>query len=381
VEMLWTAAHFASAPQSMISAMSDWLVNVVGPQRTQFGGAPQRDQRPQAASKLLRLGAGFAPGQAGLTERPVFPSSGLALFGIVTEPCSGEMRRRGVILLNDAATYHIGSNRLYVSLARRWARRGYVVLRLDLAGLGDSATRPGRPDNEVFPPAAIEDIRAAIDFMREHYEVRDITLGGLCAGAYHAFRGAAAGLPINRALMVNPQNFYWKEGTALSDLQLAEVIRNPGLYRERMFSATSWKRLLSGQVNVWRIAKIYVHRPWLALISASRDLARRLHIRLPHDLGWELEQIVARGVQVVFVFSQGDVGADLLKIQAGSSVRRLAERCRIHIIGGADHIFSQSSARGVLEAILSDELFARRTQSPSAHPRKPPAGATGSYLP
>ena len=108
---------------------------------------------------LRRDGSEHTP----ITERPAFFTSQAVLFGIVTEPPQGEMRRRAVILVNAGADYHIGASGMYVGLARRWARRGYVVLRMDLAGLGDSGTRPGQLDNVVFPVAAVDDIRAAIE--------------------------------------------------------------------------------------------------------------------------------------------------------------------------------------------------------------------------
>jgi pimeloyl-ACP methyl ester carboxylesterase len=263
-----------------------------------------------------------------------------------------------VILLNAGATHHIGTNRMYVSLARRWARRGYVVLRFDLSGLGDSGTRAGRPENELFPPAALQDIQAAIDALRSRYNPGDITLAGLCSGAYHSLRAAVAAMSVNRILLINPQNFFWTQGMQLGRLQLAEVVRNPEVYRDRVLSSAAWKRLLTGKVNVWRIARIYVQRALIALESILRDISRHLQIHLPRDLGWELQEVVARGVRVVFVFSRGEPGISLLKLQAGSSVRNLGDRCRIHIVDNADHVFSQDGPRASLEKILSDELFA-----------------------
>jgi hypothetical protein len=62
----------------------------------------------------------------------------------------------------------------------------------------------------------------------------------------------------------------------------------------------------------------------------------------------------------VFVFARGDPGIDLLRIHAGSAVKRLGERTRIHIIDDADHVFSRKTVRAGLEKLLSDELFARR---------------------
>jgi hypothetical protein len=117
--------------------------------------------------------------------------------------------------------------------------------------------------------------------------------------------------------------------------------------------------MFTGNVNILRIVKIYLHRPFLAAESALRNIARRFHLRLPNDLGTELEEVVARGVRVVFVFARGEPGIDLLKLQAGTSVKRLAERCRIRTINSGDHVFTRSGPRAVMEKIVSDELFAR----------------------
>jgi hypothetical protein len=358
--MVMTAPQFAQVPTEMIAATRDWLVDLAGrsrgvsnPKNARFGDCAT------ASNSVLTLTDGSDSGTKGISERPVFLGRDGLVFGIITEPRSGETRRRAVILLNAGADHHIGASRLYVRMARHWASRGYIVLRMDLAGLGDSRNRPGCPENEVFPPEAMEDIRAAVEFLRTRYGVSDCTLSGLCSGAYHALRAAAAGVPVNRILMVNPQNYFWKPGETLETLQLAEVVKNPGVYRERMFSLAAWKRLLSGQVNIVRIVKIYTQRPLLAIESAARDVARMLRVKLPNDLGSELEEIVARGIRVVFVFADGEPGIGLLKLQAGASVRRLGERCRIHIIDNGDHVFTQSGPRAAMEKVLSEELFAR----------------------
>jgi hypothetical protein len=68
---------------------------------------------------------------------------------------------------------------------------------------------------------------------------------------------------------------------------------------------------------------------------------------------------------MVFVFSRDDPGIDLLKIQAGSSIRRLGERCRRHIIEGGDHTFTHAASRGALQRILTEELFARQVTLPA----------------
>ena len=349
VEMIMTAPQFASIPQEMIVAMCEWLTPLLNTSATAEREGMRHGDRVIAPPIM-------AMDLAGVTERPVFFTSQAMLFGIVSEPPPGEISRRAVILVNAGADYHIGATGMYVGFARRWARRGCVVLRMDLAGLGDSATRPGRPGNEVFPPAAVDDIRTAVEWVRTRYGVSDVTLGGVCSGAYHVLRAAVAAVPANRILMINPEVFFWNESMSIHDVQLVELVGKKA-HRGKKFSTETLKRLLSGDINVRYILKTYWGRLSLALESNLRNLARFLHIRLPNDLGSELQEVDARGVRMVFVFGRTERGIALLKMQAGISLGRLGEHCRMHIIDGADHVFSKFDSRTTLEAILTDELF------------------------
>lgn len=373
VEMMWTAPHFAKIPHAMISAVRGWLERLSTRIAAPAGPpAPPLDALPaESAAPVLRLGGEQGNAAGGITERPVFISTEPMVFGIVTEaarePARAAPSSVAAILLNDGATSHIGANGLYVSLARKWAHSGCTVLRMDLAGLGDSGIRRGRPGNEVFPPAALEDLRAAIDYLGRHYGAEQVTVVGLCAGAYHALRAALEPLPINRLMMINPQVFYWKEGMSITDLQLADIVRKRTL-------SSYWQRLLAGQVNLWKVTKIFLRRPLLSLQAALRDAARRLHIRLPSDLGQQLEAMASRGVRIVFAFSRDDTGIELLRLSAGSAIKRCG--AHIHIIDGADHIFSQSGPRQELERVLSAELFAAPSEPPPAA-RAPAAAASG----
>ena len=365
IEMLMTAPQSATVPQEMIAAMQGWLRELVGAMPARTNG--RYTHAHSAPSDVMTLRSDGPAHHDPQTERSLFYGPDSAVFGVITEPRPGEIRRRAVIMLNAGADLHIGVHGMHVSLARQWASRGYVVLRMDLAGLGDSRTRPGQADNEVFPTTALDDIRAALHLLRDRYAVGDITLFGLCSGAYHALRAAADGVAVNRILMVNPLNYFWKHGMALDNLQSADVVRDAALYRQRLSSWAAWKRLMSGKVEIVRIAKIYMARPRLAMEGALYDVARRIGVRLRYDLGRELEEIDARGVKIVFVFARGEPGLDLLKIEAGSALRRLGKRCRVRIIDDADHSFSQGGPRATLQNILSEELFAgpRRAACPA----------------
>jgi alpha-beta hydrolase superfamily lysophospholipase len=363
VEMLMTDPQFAVVPEAMVAAMREWLLRIQPqPAATRHEKAARTpDRGPVLPTPVLRLAGNDL--QHLVSERPVFLTSQTILFGVVTEPREGDKRRRGVILLNVGAEHHIGASRMYVTLARHWARHGYTVLRLDLAGIGDSGTRLGRPHNEVFPPAAIDDILVAVEYMRSRYSIGDITLGGLCSGAYHSLRAALVVPSVDRILLVNPMNYVWSESLTAEDLQLeVDVARNVKFYRDRMLSAAIWRRVFSGRLSIWRIVRIVMHRPLLNLRSRIYDCARSLRIHIPGDLGWELEELAARGVKMIFVFARGEPGIDLLKLQAGSSIKRLGAHCLIHVIDSADHIFSHGPMRNLLERVLSDGLFARTSR-------------------
>jgi hypothetical protein len=119
----------------------------------------------------------------------------------------------------------------------------------------------------------------------------------------------------------------------------------------------------------------------LALQSHFRNVARAVHIRLKNDLCWELKDLKARGVRIVFVFSRGDAGMSLLQVQSGLSAKELRTHYCIRTIDGADHEFTRSGPRMALERVLSEELFARNTgaqrsaaddrDSRGAHPCRP----------
>ena len=354
VEMLMTAPHYASIPTEMISAMGDWLVRLHG--LPDLGGESETPTEHQDLSFRASLQLEGLASRESIIERPVFVASNPLLFGILTEPAQGNNRQSAVILVNAGADYHIGASGMYVTLARQWARSGYTVLRMDLAGIGDSGTRSGRPDNEVFPPGALDDIRTAVEWIRARYPIRDITLGGLCSGAYHTLKAAIAAISINRAVMVNPETFFWSEGMSIYDRQTAELVRQPTAYRNKLLSAAFWRRLVSGQINIRYALGTYAGRLSLAFESVSRNAARLLGIPLPNDLGSQLQEAAARGVRLIFIFSRGEPGIELLKLQGGSSMRRLGDSCRIHIIDNADHVFSKVESRVNLEKVLGGEL-------------------------
>lgn len=284
------------------------------------------------------------------------------LFGVVTAPAgtpraATEGKTRGLVLINSGAVHNVGPNRLYVVLARLLAQRGYVVLRMDISGIGDSPTRPNAVENTVYSPHAVEDVGAAINYLRDVWHVQDVYAAGLCSGAYHAFKAAVAGVPVNGVVLINPLTFFWKEGMSLEYPEYrvaADIMR----YRANVLRPASWLKLLRGKVNIWESSQVVLRRARSLAVLPLRNLARTLRIALADDLPSELQAIVRAGIGLQFVFATNDPGVELLRNQGGATARKLRARglLRVESIDDADHTFTDSTRRAQLIAVLERTL-------------------------
>jgi len=273
-------------------------------------------------------------------------------WGIATRTASSP--RRAVLLLNAGAVGRIGPNRLYTMLARRLAARGDLVLRLDLSGIGDSDTRADGVENTVYSAHAVDDVAAAVTWLRTT-AIDTLAVVGLCSGAYHAVRAAHAGLSIDTVVAINPLTFHYKPGMPL-DFAAFRVAADAARYQRAMASGSSWRKLLRGQVDLRRVAKIVWLRGVGTLARPWRELLRTLHVPLRDDLGSELDGLARRGVRVRFVFATSDPGRTLLFEEGGSVVPRLLADKRIAIttIDGPDHTFTPRwSHAALLDAVAA----------------------------
>jgi len=247
--------------------------------------------------------------------------------------------RRAVILINSGAIYRIGPNRLYVTLARRLAARGDLVIRVDLSGIGDSRTRRG-DENVVYGDHAIADVGAIVAWARRQ-GAQHVSVAGLCSGAYHALKAAVAGQPIDTVIAINPLTFFYKPGMPL-DFAAFRVTQDAQRYGKNVRSAESWKKLLSGKVDVTRVARVVAERARSIAEHRAREALRRLRVPLRDDLGSELYALGRRGVALRFIFAADDPGRAMLLEQGGSAVPRLTAQGKltIDVISGPDHTFT-----------------------------------------
>lgn len=124
-----------------------------------------------------------------MRERAVRFGKGATLAGVLTEPVPGavEDARPAVVFLNSGILHHVGASRLYVRLARRLAEVGFLGLRFDFSGIGDSEPRR---DALSFQESAPIETREALDHLGEMRGAKRFVLAGLCSGSDVAFHAA-----------------------------------------------------------------------------------------------------------------------------------------------------------------------------------------------
>ncbi|MFT6988278.1 MAG: pimeloyl-ACP methyl ester carboxylesterase [Paraglaciecola sp.] len=102
------------------------------------------------------------------------------LTSIVTEPKDFDADKPAVLILNSGVMHHIGTCRLSVKIARALANSGFLALRFDFSGIGDSEPRRG---TENFAESSSAEISEVMDYLQRKKKINKFIVYGLCSGA------------------------------------------------------------------------------------------------------------------------------------------------------------------------------------------------------
>jgi dienelactone hydrolase len=349
-----TEPHESRVPTDVIATSVQWL-------SAQFPEALV-SAPPKASSDVPR--AMVVPprdGGAAVEESPLRFGGSSGLFGILSRPSSALQRETTILLLNAGAVYRAGPNRVYVELARRWAALGYTVLRMDVAGLGDSPTPPGAVENHSYPSHVIDNIETALDALRELGATR-IVVAGLCSGAHATFHAGRELDSVDGLMLINPIVFYWKPTDPL-DVGAWKTYVEARYYKQSARQWNSWLRLLSGRVNLAYVASVGFRRgaeiARAKISSALRAFRREIHE--PEHAARDLFRLAASGTDVLLLFSVGDPGLNFLEVRYPIELKRLhsQEHFALRLIEDADHTFTAYAARRRAADALTEHLLAR----------------------
>ncbi|MGI9146866.1 MAG: alpha/beta fold hydrolase [Chloroflexota bacterium] len=313
----------------------------------------------QATVAALRTTSGIR--EPFLEEEPCFFGPGDQFFGIVTRPDRGKPDPRdhdcpAVVFLNTSSDYRVGPSRMYVPLSRQLAARGLTSFRFDSTGIGDHRGPRFHDAAQAYSESRLSEMTVVFDFLESHDVAKCFILVGLCSGAYVAFHAAVRDERVVGTVLINPQAFTWKPGDSL-DLKIRQSFKSTQYYRREIRRFATWKRALSGRLNVIGVGRTLVRR-WVApaLRMATRAIPSRWSNRFHVDRA--LQALLDRGSTVLVIFDENDGGRDVFDAHLGRDGGRFRRDpgFRLEIVRGADHTFSRVRDQRALLALLGGYL-------------------------
>jgi len=334
------APQVAILPSNTIADIVEWLSIV---DETTSVNATIDDA--QTDSDPASLNTSLAPSMplGEVLEEVVRFGDDRRLFGICTRPARNQdATTRAIVMLCGGSVPRYSANRMYVPMARALAGDGATVLRMDLSGIGDSVARVGEPVNKPYTNDIGSDVREAVAELQDRTKLKQVTLFGLCSGAYAAMQTASQSDSIEELILVNQLVYFLANDdiAALADGRL------------RSAHELDYPRQTGRVANAWRRT--------LKLVSKASLLPGQLssgHL-LGGNLSAHLNRFADRGIKLSFLQSASDPARDALSLAAGKAVATLQDRglANVAVFDDADHTFSSASSQAALQQWLSAHL-------------------------
>lgn len=275
-----------------------------------------------------------------MREEAVLFGGKTALVGVITYPTQAR-NYPAVLFLNAGGLHRVGPSRLYVDLARTLADSGFLVLRFDFSGFGDSDPRN---DGMPFTKSAVTDVRLAMDYLTTTKGIDRFILIGICSGADAAFGTARCDSRVAGAVLINGTGYDAASGLNFNPRSLGFVMRT------MRFFATAWphvivrklKRGFWGGANTAHVS-LFLLRNLLRGSGSSANQAET-----------SMRDVAGNGVELLLVYEGEDPAVDYLRaLVGGGSVKG---SCRPHVIvevvKGADHAFNSLNQQRVLTDLI-----------------------------
>jgi pimeloyl-ACP methyl ester carboxylesterase len=263
--------------------------------------------------------------------------SSAQLVGILTDSTSPLSSNDTpiLLLLNAGLRHRVGPFRLHVDLARELSGLGFSVFRFDLSGIGDSNRHK---DNRSREEQILSDIREAMDFLSTRKGIHNFVVMGLCTGADNAHKISVRDERISGAVFLDgycypTAGFYLRR------------------YGSKVLNPMAWWR---------RVMRLFIK------LMPESNYASDEHDEREENYFWtlppkqktetELKLLVARGVKLLYVFSNGFISN--YKDQFATSFKSLdfGNQLQVEFSDESEHLYPIIADRKRLIGIISDWL-------------------------
>ena len=293
-----------------------------------------------------------------MRERSISFGAGGGLHGILAEPSAARPGAPAIVLSNVGMHTRIGPNRMWVLLARELAAEGYLVLRFDLSGFGESEIRAVTLSDV---DRAAEEQRMAVEFLVERRGAPGVVLVGFCSGVDG----------VHVAAVADPRvaGVFYLDGYAYPTPKFY-LLR----WTARLLRPSLWRSFVVRRVA--RLRQIFRGEPKHAPPVFDRTYPA------PERLASDLRGLVARGVKLLLVWSEGREHEFNHADQFFGMLHTadLRAKVEVRILDRCDHLFSSDSQRSRLFGLFRGWLDAHFAPAPSGGPARagggsPPAAA------
>lgn len=234
-----------------------------------------------------------------MSEHTVLFGESRTLVGIINVPDDrrGDDGRPALLLLNAGLVHRVGPHRLHVKLARHIVEKGFVVVRYDMSGLGDSLTRR---DNLPYDESILLEVKEVMDRVGELTGNRTFCLVGLSSGALLSIQSALSDRRVVGVGLLNPHGFVlaneWNE--YIENLFAARI------YGTNLLKPKSWLKAVTGKTNYrlmvqslyYRLASIFKQPEE---VSSSAEVVRK-----------GLKQLFSLDSRILLLFAGSDRSID-----------------------------------------------------------------------
>jgi hypothetical protein len=217
--------------------------------------------------------------------------------------------------------------------------------------------------------------KEAIETLHAKRGVDSFILMGICGRASISFYTAVDDPRVIGLILANPA--------------LNPVLTVLERYKNKLRNAASWRRLITGKIDLAhhlksakRIKTLLLGRLVRAdektLIESSKATVNR-DLMMPDNIGPRLEALAERGVRVLLVFSDQDPGLGYFRKRYGKSFERLSQHpgMSVEVLSTDAHrlTLDDSAASGFADTMRrwaeSTRFLVRQTSSPHDLPRPP----------
>lgn len=281
-------------------------------------------------------------------ERPALVSvDDETIFGVLTCPTVAP-NGVGVVVASGGSTQSAGRNRIWARMARDLAGLGYHSMRFDWRGEGEST---GRTVYYRLEEPLTSDLVGILDPLWEE-QVSQVMMVGMCFGARTAMSAALElGDKVGGIALLAPPVRDFAKGER-------RISRPWSWYLRRALTPRGLARLLrrdqrQGAAGILR--QKWKRRNQVAPDGRSRN--PNAHRVSPHFLD-QLDQLVARGVPVMFVFGEVDDFHDDFKQgesgRLGEILRRAGDLITVRLVDARVHALVDRTEQDV----VTDEITA-----------------------